>query len=81
MSEKLGKIQGMTTQSTSVLMEAAMTMLLTMIIAFFFSWRVTLVVIAITPLQMVGSIINMRLYHKKGPAMEGKETEADRLYK
>ena len=55
-----------------------MTLSVTLIISFSFSWQVSLVVLAITPLQMIGSIVTMRLYKNNN---QGNISDIQKSYK
>jgi len=62
MSEKISKVNGMTTEQISTIIEAFMTLSITMAIALGFAWQLTLVILALAPLQILGSVINVRIY-------------------
>jgi ATP-binding cassette, subfamily B (MDR/TAP), member 1 len=50
-------LNGVSVESIGVGMEAGMAMLIGMIIAFIFAWKVALVSLAIAPLMMIGSFL------------------------
>ena len=66
LSEKMSKINGMTTESVSVLMESFLTITIGVIIACVFSWRVGLMALAISPMQIIGSLLLSKLQWRNG---------------
>jgi ABC-type multidrug transport system fused ATPase/permease subunit len=76
MSEKMGKVNGLTTEYNGVLMNAVMTLLISLVIAFVFSWQVAFVVLAFSPMQMFGSLVNMRIYKNSGNKVDEEQKEA-----
>lgn len=65
LSEKMSKINGMTTESVSVLLEAFLTMAISVVISVYYSWRVALIALAISPMQVVGTLAMARLQWRR----------------
>jgi hypothetical protein len=54
-------LNGVSVEAIGVGMEAGMAMLVGMVIAFIFAWKVALVSLAIAPLLMVGNMLSAKM--------------------
>lgn len=66
LSEKMSKINGMTTESISVLIEAFLTIAIGIMVSCIYSWQVALITLAISPMQILGTFAMARLQWRRG---------------
>ena len=56
LSEDISCLNGLTTESISLLLEAILSFLIGIILAFIYSWKISFVTLAISPLVMIGGL-------------------------
>lgn len=61
LSEDVSSLNGMTTETVSVVVEAALGLILGLVIALFINWKMTLITTALTPIMIIGVIAMSRL--------------------
>jgi len=61
LSEDVSALNGMTTETISVLAEAFLGLLLGMLISLIISWRMSLLTVAVSPVMLIGVIAMSRL--------------------
>lgn len=64
LSEDINSLNGMTTESFSLILEGIGSLLIGVFISFFLSWRVALVTLAAVPFTLFGGMIMYRLNWK-----------------
>ena len=64
LSEDISLLNGLSTETISILSEALGTVIVGMIIAFYFSWRMALVTLGMIPLVIAGGAISIKLTAK-----------------
>ena len=55
-TEHISQVNGLTTQAIGIICEAALGLIISVLICFFFSWRLGLVVAALSPLMVLGGL-------------------------
>lgn len=65
LSEKMSKINGMTTESISVLLEAFLTIIIGIIVSCAYSWQIALITLAVSPMQIIGTILMGKLQWRR----------------
>jgi ABC-type multidrug transport system fused ATPase/permease subunit len=65
LSEMMAKINGMTTESIAVILEAVLTILCSVVISCIYSWRVALVTLAVSPMQVIGTFAMGKLQWRR----------------
>ena len=66
-------MNGLTTETVSVLIEALLSLVAGITISALFEWRMALVCILATPFVLVGGVIMARLQWKSGPGGKSKD--------
>ena len=74
MSEDIACLNGLTTETISMLLEAFGCQFIGIIIAFFFSWKVALVATALSPFVIVGGVLMSRLQWKSGKVASAEKS-------
>ncbi len=64
LSEDIALLNGLSSETTSIIMETVMTITLGLAIALYFSWRMALITVALIPLVIAGAVISMKLTAK-----------------
>jgi ATP-binding cassette, subfamily B (MDR/TAP), member 1 len=72
LSEDITNLNGLTTETTSVILEAFLSIFAGVLISAIFEWRMAIVCILATPFVLVGGIIMARLGWKAGPGGKNK---------
>lgn len=82
LSEDVTALNGMTTETISVLVEAFVGLILGLIIAMFFSWRMALFTIAASPVMIIGVVAMSRLQwgNKKGKSKQENDNNKVDVY-
>lgn len=71
-SEDIGLMNGLSTETIAIIIEAFFTIVCGILIGMFFSWRVSLITLALLPLVMFGFAISNKLTAKtRGDAQAG----------
>jgi ATP-binding cassette subfamily B (MDR/TAP) protein 1 len=64
LSEDISLLNGLSSETTSIIMESIMTIVLGLAIALYFSWRMALITFALIPLVILGGYMSMKLTAK-----------------
>lgn len=64
LSEDITHLNGLTSESIAVILEAALTLIIGIILSFIYTWKMALVTLSVTPLVMLGGIIMSRIQWK-----------------
>jgi ATP-binding cassette subfamily B (MDR/TAP) protein 1 len=75
LSEDIGALNGMTTEHFAIVMEAFLALIIGVILAMLYTWRMGLITLAIVPLVVVGGVVNARLSWKVKPQKHGGNAE------
>lgn len=67
LSEDIGVLNGMTTEHIAIIMEAILGLLIGVVLALFYTWRLGLISLALVPFVAFGGIIGSRLHWKTKP--------------
>jgi ATP-binding cassette, subfamily B (MDR/TAP), member 1 len=67
LSEDIGVLNGMTTEHFAIIMEAILGLLIGVVLALFYTWRMGLITLALVPFVAFGGIIGSRLQWKTKP--------------
>lgn len=55
-TEKISQVNGLTTEAIGIMVEAFLGLIISCLICFFFSWRLALVVTALSPFMVLGGL-------------------------
>ena len=55
-TEHISQVNGLTTQAIGIILEATLGLIISSLICFFFSWRLALVVTALSPFMVLGGL-------------------------
>jgi ATP-binding cassette subfamily B (MDR/TAP) protein 1 len=64
LSEDVSKLNGLTTETIAVILEAILGLIIGIIISFYFSWRISLVGLACSPLLIAGAVLMSNMQWK-----------------
>ena len=81
LSEDIACLNGMTTEHFAILLEAFLSLIIGIVIALFFTWRMGLVTIAMIPFVMIGGWLTSRLAWKVKPGKTQSDQTVDDPYK
>jgi ABC-type multidrug transport system fused ATPase/permease subunit len=68
LSEDIGVLNGMTTENIAILLEAFLALVIGVVIAMFYTWRMGLITLAMVPLVILGGLMSARLQFKGRPS-------------
>jgi ATP-binding cassette, subfamily B (MDR/TAP), member 1 len=73
LSEDIGHLNGMTTEHLAILIEASLTLLIGMIFAMSFTWKMGLITLVMSPFVSMGGIMMSRLQYKVRPDKDASD--------
>lgn len=76
LSEDINCLNGLTTDTISILLEAALGFLVGIILSLIYTWKMALITLAVTPLVALGAILMSRLQWNKSGAVKADNNNA-----
>jgi ABC-type multidrug transport system fused ATPase/permease subunit len=80
LSEDISALNGMTTEHFAILLEAALGLIIGMIISLCFTWKMGLIALSMVPFVFLGGIMTSRLVWKVKPGNKQDKTKDDDPY-
>jgi ATP-binding cassette, subfamily B (MDR/TAP), member 1 len=80
LSEDIGALNGLTTEHLAILIEAALGLIIGMIIALFYTWKMGLITLGMVPFVFLGGVMMSRLAWKVKPGNKTEKQKEDDPY-
>lgn len=77
LSEDIALLRGLTTETISIYIEGILCIAIAIVISVTYSWRMTLITIALAPFAMASGYLKMMVYKKDSKAVADRKGEDD----